>query len=115
MKPENHRALLEDLFPVGQERWIKVRYTDFDWCVKNLRLQGKDKPEDAQKLGFEVMAIGVRDEFVPQVTALMDVRDEVIGALVNRGADEYMLSNVRNQFADKIEEIKERTVVKEMF
>jgi len=109
-----HRSLLEDIFPVGQERWIKVKYTDFDWCVKNLRLQDKHKPEDAVNLGFDVMALGVRDEYVPQVNALMDVRDDVVSMLANREAEPIFIDNIRVVFQQKIAEIKKRTIVEDI-
>lgn len=100
--------ILESLFPVGQERWIKVKYLDLKKCINAFHPYAKESRE--KDLGYETTAIGVRDDYTPQVSALMDIRDDITTLLLNNGVEGYILDSVRNILKNKIEEVKERTI-----
>lgn len=70
MKEKEHYEILKSLYPVGRERWIKVRYKNLDLCIKNLRPGDND-------LGFEVISIGVIDDFDAQSEALIETRKRI--------------------------------------
>lgn len=116
MEDQEKEDLFDSLFPVGEERWVKLKYLNRDKCVDTFRLgqhteQSKERNEEN---GFEVTAIGCRDEYVPQVSALMDVRDEVINALYVLEMDgsgySHLLDSVRVAFKAKIDEVSQRTI-----
>ena len=107
MKDEEYKAILESLFPVGKERWIKVLYKDFDWCVKNLRITNTDKPSNIP--GFEVTALGVRDEFVPQIAAMLDLKADVVEFLYDK-VPEQILNHVNELFRTHMSDLKSHTI-----
>lgn len=94
--------LLEHLFPVGKERWIKVRYMDFRWCLEHLHPNGLKKSD----LGFVVTSVSVRDEFSPQLSALQDVKEAIIGLLYSK-VPETLLETVNNIFTAKMDIVSE--------
>ena len=103
--------LLTSLFPIGEERWVKVKYLDFEKCVKifNVGPNEKRKAERNEKYGFECTAIGIRPEYVPQVSAIMDLRDDIISSL-SFILEDYQLDQLNRIFKAKIDEVKERTI-----
>jgi len=104
--------VLDMLFPVGEERWVKIKYLDLKKCIKAFKLSNYTKKEEHEEQGYEVTAIGIQDEYSPQVSALMDVRDEVttILAFAFENTDDYRLNEIRSIFKSKIEEVLSRTV-----
>lgn len=99
------KDLIAGLFPEGQERWLKIRYNDTKECVK-IFAASFNKPVDSAP--FHVVAIGVTPEYEPQISALMDVRDEITTLLVGVGND-WQLDRIREILQRKIEELKHRT------
>ena len=116
MEDQESEDLLKDIFPVGEERWIKFKYLDFKKCLRAFRLgqHNENGKKHAEEKGYEVVAIGCRDEYVPQVSALMDVRDEVINVLSILEHDgsgySHLLDSVRASFKTKIDEVTSRTI-----
>lgn len=107
--------LLDQLFPVGGERWIKVKYHDKEKSIKAFTWRNDQKENErliAEK-GYETLSIGVKPEFEPQVSAIMDLQDEVLQivlGMVNYDTDNYNLNTIREVFKDKIKEVSERCV-----
>lgn len=114
MSDREREDLFNSLFPVGEERWIKLKYLDRDKCIAKFRVGNHTEQSvaHAKELGYEVIAIGVRPEYEPQVSALMDVRDKVVGMVLDMvdNSGDYRLMEIRQIFKDKIEEINERTI-----
>jgi hypothetical protein len=108
MKEDN---LLESLFPIGEERWVKVKYLDLEKCIRNFNIGPNEekKKEISDDIGFECTAIGIRPEYTPQISAIMDLKDDVIQSLLHI-LDEYELERINRIFKDKIDELKERTI-----
>jgi len=118
MEAQERKDLFDSLWPVGKERWFKVLIVDQEKCMKNLPWV-----EDTERLGFEVKSITVRDEFQPQVSALMDVKDDVVSLLSRyietaRFVDDTNTANtlngindiIRDIFKSKITEVNNRTI-----
>jgi len=66
---------LQQIFPQGKERWIKVLYTNPEEAMKHIRLDTNGSFDN--KLGFEVLSIGVIDEFTPQIEALAKLKSKL--------------------------------------
>ena len=118
MDENEKQQLFDSLYPVGEERWFKVRIIDQEKCMKNLPWV-----EDKDRLGFEVTSITVRDEFQPQVVGLMDMKDEILSHLfqcqesarwVNdtKMIHQYdvLINTYREMFNSKMSEINSRTI-----
>lgn len=111
MTNQEHEEMLDSLFPVGQERWIKVKYLDRDKCLKAffMRTPPNETAERHQEQGYEITAIGVKDEYTPQISALKDVKDSVIALLYGQVSDTF-LSAINEQFTAVMDDLKERTI-----
>lgn len=118
MDAQERQNLFDSLYPVGEERWFKVLIVDQEKCMKNLPWV-----EDTERLGFDVKSITIRDEFQPQVSALMDVKDDVMTLLSQQQESarwsndtnmintlEFLMDNVRDIFKNKMTEINSRTI-----
>jgi hypothetical protein len=66
---------IKQLYPEGEERWIKVKYTDANKAIKSIRFN--ENGYSNENLGFEVVSIGCRDEYMPQVEALIELKAEI--------------------------------------
>lgn len=108
MDERESTRILESLYPVGEERWIKVKYLDFEWCAQHLRCIPKKEDDEKNEIGFEVTAVSVREDYTPQVEALDFVKDELFKSL------EYMLDptpeKVLEMAKHHIEEAKARII-----
>lgn len=113
MTDDESEAMMNSMFPVGQERWIKFRYLDRDKCIKAFLRSMSPNHEKSRQLaeesGYEVTAIGVRDEYTPQISALMDIKDLLPG-LENYTHIESVLDAVRYLLNEKIDELKARMI-----
>ena len=111
MSNSDRDDLLESLFPIGEERWVKVKYLDFEKCVKtfNVGPNEKRKKEISDKTGFECTAIGIRPEYTPQISAIMDLKEDILTRF-SFILDEHQLEALNSIFKAKIEELKERTI-----
>lgn len=98
--------LLNSLYQEGKERWIKVLIKDRALCMKAFPF-GKDN----ELPGYAVMAITVKDEFAPQVSAIADLEDDIFGLLITMDLDEYNFEKIRQIFKSKKAELKERLVL----
>lgn len=107
MDANEHTDLINSLFPIGEERWLKVKYTDLDWCKKNLRLGRTVQPDPP--LGFELLSITVRPDYEPQVSALLEIKDVVASQLVHTVPD-YVIENIKALIDQKIREINKQTI-----
>ena len=68
-------GFLYSVYPKGEERWIKVKYVDPDKAMKTIRL---NSPHFNNKdSGFEITSIGIREEHLPQVEALLELKVEL--------------------------------------
>jgi len=111
MSDQEKQDISDSLFPVNGERWIKIHIIDQEKTTKLLWMPMNDemaKPY-AEQAGFRTIAIGMRDEYTPQVSALMDLKGEIISKLYGL-IPEYILEDVNNRFRDKIEELKKHTI-----
>lgn len=111
MDNSDHDDFLESLFPIGEERWVKVKYLDFKKCVRTFNVGPNEerKKEISDETGFECTAIGIRPEYTPQVSALLDLKEDIIASLSFVLTD-YQLENLNRIFKEKIEEVKQRTI-----
>lgn len=112
MNSKETEDLFDSIFPIGEERWVKLKYLDRDKCIKTFRLgqHTENSKKHAEKVGYEVTAIGIKPEYTPQVSALMDVRDTIVQQL-HGVVDDYYMDSLRNIFKMKIDEITERTIM----
>jgi len=111
MTDQEVEDIKNSLFPVGQERWIRVKYYDRDKAIKILWMPMDEKRAEpyVEKHGFYVTAIGVRDEYIPQVSALMDLKGEVIGCL-HGNVQDSILNHINDLFKNRIDDIKRYTI-----
>lgn len=107
MKDEEVRGIIDGLYPKDKERWFKIKILDQDKAMKAFPWNNGINKTD---LGYELMAIGIRDEYVPQVNAMMDMRDDVLSYLSTTGLDEYQLNNVKSMLTMHIENLKQRVI-----
>ena len=118
MDENEKQGIFDSLYPVGKERWFKVKILDQEKSMKNLPWVS-----DMERLGFEVTSITCRDEFQPQVTALMDLKDEILSHLFScqesarstnneYSVHEYqmLINTFRESFNSKMKEINDRTI-----
>lgn len=119
MEDQERKDLIDSLWPVGKLRWFQVEIFDQDKAMKNLPWVDKDK----ERLGFKVNAITCRDEFQPQVIALMDLKDEMLTSLMQKQESfrwsndtnmthhyDMLINEFREKFNYKIAEINARTI-----
>lgn len=99
--------LLDSIFPVGKERWIKVRIKDRDICIKTfaLNFHGSDKYE-----GYEITSIGLRDEYIPQISAIRDIEESILPILFGCDLPDYLTKQIQEIFTQKKEELKQLTI-----
>lgn len=107
MSDEEAEDLKNSIFPVGKERWIKFKFIDRDKCMKTFRWKNGEE-YDGQ--GYAVTALGLRDEYTPQISAIMDLRENVCGHLLDVLNYEQVQS-IHRLFNEKIKEVKERTIL----
>lgn len=69
--------LIGQFFPEGEERWIKVKYHNSNRASSVLRFDNPDLKYSKEQLGFEITVIGIREEYMPQVEALLELKKEV--------------------------------------
>jgi hypothetical protein len=102
-----HDDLLKDLFPVGEERWVKVKYLDFEKALKTFYVgPNNEKSEQLSKdLGFETRAIGIRPEYEPQISAIMDLKEDIVSRL-SFILEERQIEQINQIFKLKIDESK---------
>lgn len=103
--------VLDTLFPIGEERWVKVKYLDRDKCIRvfNVGTNEERKKEISEQTGFECTAIGIRPEYTPQISSLLDIKEDLLQFLWGK-LDEYQVEVVNRLFKAKIDELKERTI-----
>lgn len=116
MLAEEHKEFMKGLYPEGEERWLKVRYLDYEKCIKSIRFDNGLK----DSLGFEFTAIGTTELYVPQINELVDlkknIRNEILGEVVYRSGidipttDAIMLV-VENEIDSKIKEILNKYII----
>lgn len=111
MDSSDHNDFLDSLFPIGEERWVKVKYLDRTKCIRAFNVgPNRDRiKEISDETGFECTAIGIRPEHTPQISALMDLKEDIISKL-SYVLEEYDLMELNRMFKEKIEELKERTI-----
>lgn len=116
---ENERKdIMDSLWPIGKERWFKIRVIDQEKSMKNLPWNA-----DTERLGFEVTAITCRDEFQSQVIGLMDMKDEILSHLFQCQESarwvndtnmihqyDMLINTYREMFNAKMSEINSRTI-----
>lgn len=116
MDEKERKGIIDSLYPVGGERWIKVKYLDQEKSMKSLSWNSSspEPTENDRKRGFQMMAIGVKDEYIPQISALVDLKDDVIGKLSRvMELNNPLLSDINYIFREKIEELKSRVIMVE--
>ena len=116
MEENEVEDMLNMVYPVGEERWVKVKYLDRDKAMKSFRFRSNPKPhKEDEENGYVVTAIGMRDEYTPQIQAILDLKGDIAMFLLhslnpedpNR---ESILDNVNSLFKEKLETIKEQTI-----
>lgn len=105
MDEKERNEFFNSLYPEGEERWLKVRYTDNEKCRKNIRF------ENGLDLGFEFTAIGTVEQYIPQVSALAEIKEE-IKSLYYEDNVGTALRKVENLINNKIDETLMKSVKK---
>jgi len=106
---------MDTLFPVGGERWVKIKVIDQDKAAGVLWMASSEdraKPK-IDKYGFFTTALSFREEYTPQIAALFDLKTELIGELYGLVPD-YILQNMKAKFDAKMEELKKYTIKTEI-
>jgi len=104
---EESKSLIESLYPVGKERWIKVKFRDFKKSMKAFSI--RETEEEIIEKGYETRAIGVRDDYTPQISALQDIKDELVSMFLGRLYD-YELTSIAEIINSKKQDLKERLI-----
>lgn len=103
---QDHEDLLNSIYPVGKERWIKILIKDRKICLDTFRLSQNDD----RYPGYAVQSIGIRDEYVPQIAAIADIEDEITPILLQNLPD-YLADNIAAIFKKHKDALKERVIV----
>lgn len=112
MDQEEADNIMNALYPEGEARWYKLKILDKKKCMKTLCWHASEShPNPTLDRGYSVEAIGVRPEYIPQLHFLMELRDTVMGQVVNT-RDDYLIERVQDTFKTKLAELKE-LVIKE--
>ena len=112
MDENQKQQWLDDLFPVnGEERWIKVRCHNQEKAVKLLWMPMDDERAKpfVEANGFQVTALSFREEYTPQVSALYDLKADIIDALSGR-VPEDVVEGINGLIRNKIEEVKRHVI-----
>ena len=110
MDDKEKQQWMDSLYPVGKERWVKLKYLDQKKAMQHIRIrQGDPVNEVEEAQGFVVTAMGFLDEFNPQVAAIMDLRGHIVGQLLGT-LDQYTADQIDSIFLAKIAEIKNNTI-----
>lgn len=111
MTEQEKDDMINMVFPVGEDRWIKLKYLDRDKCLKAFRIQMRQHEPTLEEIeaGYQVMSIGLRDEYAPQVSALLDLKADIIGYLYGHVKD-YQIEAINRLFKEKIEEVNRHTI-----
>lgn len=104
MEKEEADSLLNSIYPEGKERWMRVLIHNRNECVKIFRYGVANE-------NYEITAVGVKDEHVPQVSAIADIEDDVMILLVAADVSEGILNDIRSVFRTKKEELKGQTIL----
>lgn len=79
MSPEEAEDLMDSIFPIGEERWVKLKYFDRKKVMEKFKLSPPNKESLAKFIkehGYEVTAIGMRPEYEPQAFQLLELKKE---------------------------------------
>jgi len=98
--------IFDSLYPQGKERWMKVLINDRDKAMKALRWTN-GKEEDNQ--GYTLTAIAIRDEYIPQISAIQDLEDSLNSFLI-RLLPEYEMGIVHSIFKKQKEDLKSKVI-----
>lgn len=108
---------IDGMFPEGEERWIKVKYKDSKKAQNHIVSLYRDQSL-MEELGIEVTAIGIRDEYTPQTSAMTDIKLDIanqIHLLMQSGTIDpralpEIIETVNSCINYRIEEIKSKTI-----
>jgi hypothetical protein len=103
-KLKQAQQILDSMFPVGKERWVKVKYIDQEKSMETLNLFNSTPEQDAAR-GFSVQAISCLDEHEPQVAALFELKGNLM-SILDGAVDEYYMNEVIAAIQYKMDEIK---------
>jgi len=99
---KQHEEIMDALFPIGKARWIKVVFEDRNKCIKAFSMYDKTD-------GYTIEAIGVQDEYIPQIQAIEDLWTLIYYKLAEKLSD-LELKDMRDVFFRKSEELKESVI-----
>lgn len=106
--------MFNSMYPVGKERWIKVKYLDREKAMKNISLSSWNNGKE-EELGFEVTAICTFDDYNSQVSAMVELRGELQGVLSGYAHQNVSPSDMAgildNMLINKIHQLKQNTIV----
>lgn len=110
MNKLEQKAFQKSVYPVGEKRWLEVEYTDTDKASATINTSANQE-EFSEKFGFKVTKITIRPEFEPQVSAIVELRNEVIEYLTMAMGHNEIVETTAYKFSSKIEEVINKTVV----
>ena len=77
MTNEEIKEIIDSLYPIGRDRWFKIRILDQEKCSNALRLSYNEKTDINQ--GYSVREISLQGKN-PDIRELQDVRDTFVEA-----------------------------------
>jgi len=108
MSNDEIKEIFDAIWPVGGQRWIKVKIHDQGKAMETFRFHKSG--EVIFEYGVEATAIGRKPENVPQISAILDARDKVVSLLHGRVSD-HVLDEVRDIFKLESDEVKRRSII----
>jgi hypothetical protein len=108
MNKEEIDNLLKSIFPIGEERWVKIKYHNQEKCIKSFRLSPPNKQEldkFINEYGYEVTALGIRPESESQLERIIEIREELLNVAsfeLNSSITSEKIHEVFNNFISKI-------------
>ncbi len=112
MDAKERQDMIDSLYPVGQERWIKIKFHDQDKAMKAFRWYGTENDQSRKFIeehGYELTALSFREEYKPQMAAILDLKEEIIGSFYSTIQTEH-LERINNLFKHKLEELQRNII-----
>lgn len=94
---------------------MKIKIVDQDKAIKLLWMPMDDERAKPyiEKNGFQVTALTFKEEWSPQVAALLDLKEDIIGHSYGQIPD-HLIEFINNKFKQKIEELKSHLITTNM-
>lgn len=115
MDDKEKQEWMDSLFPVNGERWIKIQFVDQEKSFKAFFMPMNDEKcaPYVEERGYRTTALTFREEYTPQVAALMDLKSDLFGFLHGQ-VDEWVVEQVNSIINKRMDELKRHLIVTEV-